>query len=115
MKTHTFYGWVLLPALVLLSLVGWWLFGALGSRELADNLLPWLAELPMVTCYAAASLVAAMVAMQATGMNLDNTERARLLQLAVAGDKGAERALWFEALCWFVMLGFAALYFVPAR
>lgn len=115
MKTHNVYAWFVLPALVLLSLVGWWLFGALGSRELADNLLPWLAELPMVTCYAAASLVAAMVAMQATGMNLDNVERARLLQLATEGDRNAERALWFEAICWFAMFGFAALYFVPAR
>jgi hypothetical protein len=115
MKTHVRYAVFVLPALVLLALVGWWLFGALSARPLPDNLLPWLGELPIATCYAAASLVGAIVAMQATGMNLDNGERATLLTRALAGDRNAERMLWFEAACWFAMFGFAALYFVPAR
>ena len=115
MQTHTKYAIVILPALVLLAMIGWWLFGALAGRALPDNLLPWLAELPIVTCYAAASLVAAMVAMQATGMNLDNRERAALINQAIAGDRNAERMLWFEALCWFGMFACAAIYFVPAR
>lgn len=115
MKTHARYALLVLPALVALSLGGWWLFGALSSRALPDNLLPWLSELPIGTCFATASLVGALVAMQATGMNLDNTMRAQLLQRALAGDRNAERLLWFEAACWFGMFHYAALYFVPAR
>lgn len=115
MKTHTAYSVFLLPALVLLSLIGWWLLGALSARGMTDDLLSWLAELPVVTCFATASLVAAIVAMQATGMNIDNDTRAQLMGRALSGDRNAERVLWHESLCWFAMFGMAALYFVPAR
>lgn len=115
MKLHTRYSIFLLPAMVLLSVLGWWLFGAFSARGMTDDLLAWLAELPVVTCFAMASLIAAMVAMQATGMNIDNEARAKLLRAAAAGDRNAERVLWHESLCWFAMFGMAALYFVPAR
>lgn len=106
---------IALPLLVLLSYVGWVLFGALPGVALSPDLMPWLAELPFITCYALATLVAAMAAMQVTGMNICNADRTELLRRAAGGNRDAYRVVRHESWCWFAMLVLAAFYFWPAR
>ncbi len=115
MKGLAKYSLLVLPALVLLSLVGWVVLGGLPDVTLTGDLVSWLAELPILACYALATLVAAMAAMHLTGMIIDNVYRLALLQRAANGNRDAFRVVVHESVCWFVMLGFAALYFWPAR
>lgn len=115
MKGLAKYSLLVLPLLVLLAIVGWIFIGGLPDVELTGDLMSWLAELPILTCYALATLVAAMAGMHLTGMNIDNADRLALLQRAASGNRDAYRVVRHESLCWFVMLGFAALFFWPAR
>lgn len=106
---------LVLPLLVLLAIGGWLVIGGLPDVELTGDLMSWLAELPIVTCYALATLIAAMCGMHLSGMNIDNADRLALLQRAASGNRDAYRVVRHESLCWFAMLAFAALYFWPAR
>lgn len=106
---------LVLPLLVLLAIAGWVVIGGLPSVVLTGDLMSWLAELPILTCYALATLVAAMAGMHVTGMNLDNADRLALMHRAASGNYEAYRVVRHEALCWFAMLALAALYFWPAR
>ena len=115
MKGLAKYALLVLPALVLLSLIGWVVLGGLPDVTLTGDLVSWLAELPILTCYALATLVAAMCGMHLSGMNIDNADRLALLQRAASGNRDAYRVVVHESVCWFVMLGFAALYLWPAR
>ena len=113
MKSFTKNAWFLLPALALMSLAGWWFLGALTRHGVTGDLLGWLAELPILTCYAIAALVAEPVRMHVSGMNLSNRDRAELTRRAAAGDRDAERVLHLETCCWFVWLLLSTLFFLP--
>lgn len=115
MKGLAKYSLLVLPALVLLSLAAWLVLGGLPDVTLTGDLVSWLVELPILTCYALATLVAAMAGMHLTGMNIDNADRIALLQRAASGNRDAYRVVRHESLCWFGMLALAALYFWPAR
>lgn len=115
MKSLNKNSWVLLPLLCLMSCVGWWFLGALTAQGVTGDLLGWLAELPIVTCYALAALIAAQVGMNVTGMNLANDTRRELTLRAADGDRNAERVLLYEMVAWFLMLAIALFFFVPQR
>lgn len=115
MKSINKNSWIVLPLLVLMSCAGWWFLGALTRDGITGDLLSWLAELPIVTCYALAALVAAQVGMNVTGMNLPNDTRRELMRQAADGNRDAERVLLYEMVAWFLMLAIALFFFVPAR
>lgn len=115
MKKHVVMAVFWLPLMVMLTLAGWVFLGALPRMHdyLTGDLVAWLAELPVVTCYALAAGVATMFTMHATGMNLDNEIRSRLLTRAAEGDLHARGALNDEAKQWFAFTALWALYFFP--
>lgn len=106
---------LVLPALVLLALAGYLVLGGLPGVTISGDQIAWLSELPFVTAWAMATLVAAFCAMQITGMNIENAERIALLERAAAGNRDAYRVVRLESICWFAMLALAALFFWPAR
>ena len=108
-KTLLFY----LPGMALLAIVGWTIFGALPGMAITGDVLSWLLELPVVTCYAMAAGAAALLLMHITGMNIDNSTRAALMQQAQAGDLHAVRALRDETIAWIVTLVLAGIFFWP--
>lgn len=110
-STKAFLIW--LPLLAILAVMGWIVIGALPGVELTGDHLAWLAELPVVTCYAVAAGGASILGMQITGMNIDNTERGQLLQKAAAGDLHAYRLLKLETFAWLAHLAFWSLFFFP--
>lgn len=109
--TKTFLFW--LPLMVLLTVVGWTVFGALPGAQMTGDLIAWLLELPVVTCYALAAGGATIMAMNVMGLNIANEERVRLLQLAAAGDRAARDVLNAEAAAWAVFLIIFAAFFFP--
>lgn len=110
-STKAFLLW--LPMLTVLTVFGWVVFGAFPGVELTGDHLAWLAELPVITCYAVAAGGACILAMQVTGMNIDNAERCQLLTKAAAGDLNAYRILKLETFAWLAHLAFWSLFFFP--
>ena len=113
MKSHTklFAFW--LPLMVLLTIVGWTLFGALPGAVMTGDETAWLLELPIVTCYARAAAGAAVLTMHITGMNLENSYRCELTKLAAGGNPYARQVLIDEMLAWFFVMGAWCVFFFP--
>lgn len=102
-----------LPLMVVLTLLGWLVLGALPGMRMTGDLVAWLAELPVVTCYAIAAGAATSLTMRATGMNLENSYRAKLIERAAAGDIAAHRTLSQEIRAWLAFLAIWSLFFFP--
>lgn len=102
-----------LPAMVCVTLVGWIVLGALPGMAMTGDIVSWLLELPVITCYALATAGATMLMMQVTGLNLDNEYRLRLIDKAAVGDKAALNVLNSEAAAWCVFLVIFAVIFFP--
>lgn len=113
MKKHTLTFLVLLPLTVLLVLIGWTVFSALPGATMTGDLIAWLMELPVITAYALAAGGATMLTMCWTGMNIDNGQRAILIERAAAGDRHAFRVLAMESLQWVAILTIFSVVFFP--
>lgn len=113
MKTSTkaFAFW--LPIMVVLTLLGWLVLGALPNMKMNGDLIAWLMELPVTTCYAIAAAGATILTMQVSGINIDNDERAQLLRTALEGSEPARRALVLETAAWLGFLCVWSLFFFP--
>lgn len=113
MTTHfkAFAFW--LPLMVVLTLLGWIVLGALPGMRMTGDLVAWLTELPVVTCYAIAAGAATSLSMRATGMNLENTYRAELIRRAANGDHAAHQTLSQEIRAWLGFLVIWSLFFFP--
>lgn len=114
MKTHTkaFAFW--LPLMVVLTLLGWLVLGALPNLRMTSDLIAWLMELPVTTCYAIAAGGATVLTMQVTGMNLDNDYRDFLVADAVKNhNTAALHVLALETVAWLGTLAAFALFFFP--
>lgn len=116
MKRAMRYAVIVLPLMAVLAVGTWWLFGALMRKDaVVDDMMVWLGELPIATCWAIAVLVGAIVAMEATGMNIDNAQRRVYVSRVAEGDSGALWVLLLEAGCWFGMITASALVFGMGR
>lgn len=113
MKGHNqaFLFW--LPGLVVMTLCGWLLFGALPGMRMTGDLIAWLMELPVTTCYAVAAGGATLLTMHITGLDLSPEMRSALQALALQGNPHAKWALTKEALAWFGFLALYAVFFFP--
>lgn len=113
MKSHTklFAFW--LPLMVLVTIVGWTLFGALPGAVMTGDEIAWLLELPIITCYALAAAGAAVLSMHITGMNLSNEYRCELTKLAAGGDLNARQVLSDEMYAWFFVMAVWCVFFFP--
>lgn len=114
MKAHAklFAFW--LPLMVLLTLAGWLVFGALPQMQLTGDLIAWLMELPVTTCYAGGAGGATALTMHWTGINLPNDQRAALIERVLTdGDAAALRILILETTAWLGFLAIWALFFFP--
>jgi hypothetical protein len=110
-STKAFVLW--LPLMVTMTLLGWLVFGALPNMRMTSDLIAWLMELPVTTCYAIAAGGATVLTMQVTGINIPNTRREFLLAQALAGDLNARWALKLEAHAWLAFLAVYSLFFFP--
>jgi hypothetical protein len=113
MTTHLKAFAIWLPLMTLLTLVGWLVLGALPGMRMTGDLVAWLAELPVVTCYAIAAGAATSLSMRATGMNLDNDYRCELIKKAALGDNAALKTLNQEIRAWLAFLAIWSLFFFP--
>jgi hypothetical protein len=113
MTTHLKAFAIWLPLMTLLTLLGWLVLGALPGMRMTGDLVAWLAELPVVTCYAIAAGAATSLTMRATGMNLENAYRSELIKLAAAGDQAALKTLNQEIRAWLAFLAIWSLFFFP--
>lgn len=114
MKTHTkaFVFW--LPLMVVMALIGWLVLGALPNMRMTSDLVAWLMELPVTTCYAIAAGGATVLTMEVTGLNLDNEYRQFLIADAVKnGNRSALAVISLEGLAWFGFLAIFSLFFFP--
>jgi hypothetical protein len=112
--TYSFKAFAIwLPLLALLSILGWIVLGAMPGARFTGDILAWLAELPVITCHAAAAGGACVLGMHITGMNIDNVERSRLMERAANGDAAALRLLQLETFAWLAHLAFWSLFFFP--
>lgn len=113
MKTSTkaFVFW--LPIMVVLTLLGWLVLGALPNMKMTGDLIAWLMELPVTTCYAIAAAGATILTLQVTGINIDNDLRALLFVRACRGDRDAQRVLILETAAWLGFLCVWSLFFFP--
>lgn len=102
-----------LPLMVVLTVLGWLVLGALPGMRMTGDLVAWLAELPVITCYAIAAGAATSLTMRATGMNLDNAYRQQLIERAANGDASAHRTLNQEIRAWLAFLAIWSLFFFP--
>lgn len=110
------YVWALLvwlPLMTLVTLAGWLVFGALPRMELTGDLIAWLLELPVVTCYAIAAGGFTMLTMHWTGINIDNEQRAELFGMALAGNRHARHLLLIETAAWLGFLCVFGSFFFP--
>jgi hypothetical protein len=112
-STKTYLLW--LPMMAMLAVGGWVVLGALPGVSVTGDLIAWLMELPVLTCFALAIGGAALSTMQITGMNLENDYRRKLVERAPDGDNDAFRVLCLESVQWFVFLAFWLTLFWPGR
>lgn len=110
-QTQEFTLW--LPGLVLLSVVGFVVLGAI-TRVTGDS-LAWLAELPVLCAYAAAALAFSWLIKYLYLHDLDREAELRLHAAAERGDMDAQWLLTKDRLetlaCVLAML----VFFFPAR
>lgn len=113
MKTYakTFLFWM--PLMVLATIVGWTVLGALPGATMTGDLIAWLMELPVITVYALAAGGATMLTMHWTGMNIDNDRRAELFEMALCRNKDATRLLIIESVQWVAVLIVFSIFFFP--
>lgn len=109
--TKAFLIW--LPLMVVLTLLGWLLLGALPDMRMTGDLIAWLMELPVTTCYAIAAGGATFLTLQVAGINIDNARRCDLMQRAQDGDDAARTALRDEAVSTIWVLMTWAVFFFP--
>ena len=106
-----FFVW--LPLMVVAVLLGWLVFGALPNMRMTGDLIAWLMELPVTTCYAIAVGGATFLTLQVAGINIDNTTRTALMARAQAGDAAARAVLRDEAVSTIWVLMLWAVFFFP--
>jgi hypothetical protein len=105
---------VWLPVLVILSIAGWVVFGALDQRITADA-LSWLLELPILCAYLAAACGAAWLVKFTYLRDLNADDECDLHALAQKGNKGARWLIVKDRIEWAFLLILFALFFWPAR
>jgi hypothetical protein len=113
MKAHTKAFVLWLPMMVAATLLGWLVFGALPNMHMTGDLIAWLMELPVTTCYAIAAGAATFLTLQVAGVNIDNDARADLMRRAHQGDRNARDALRDETLATISVLMLWSVFFFP--
>lgn len=102
-----------LPGMVLLSVLGFVVFGAL--TPLAGDVLAWLAELPVLCAHAAAALGVAWAAKALYLFDLDRDQERDLHQAARSGEAGARWVLIKDRLETLTCIALSLAFFWPAR
>jgi hypothetical protein len=105
---------VWLPVLVILSIGGWVVFGALDQRITADA-LAWLLELPILCAYLAAACGAAWLVKFTYLFDLSCPREDALHSLVQQGDEHARWLLVKDRLEWAFLLVLFVAFFWPAR
>lgn len=113
MKTSTkaFVFW--LPAMVLLTVVGWTVLGALPGARMTGDLIAWLLELPVVTCWAVAAVGMAALVKCGVLREIGGTEERELHELAKKGDRNARWLIIKDRIEWLCLLVLSGTFFFP--
>lgn len=113
MKTSTkaFVFW--LPLMVLLTVVGWTVLGALPGARLTGDHIAWLLELPVVTCWAVAAIGSAALIKCWVLREVDAREEAELYRLAKEGNAHARWLLIKDRTEWLCLLILCGAFYFP--
>lgn len=104
-----------IPLALLITFLGYLVFGAIPGVTLTGDLIAWLLELPVVLIYALVAVGLTVAVMTITGANVDNDKRIELIDLAVQGNRDAYFILIMETTAWLLFLALFALFFFPQR
>lgn len=110
---------IAMPAMVLFTLVGYFLLGAMPGALLTGDLIAALAQLPIITVHAFAAVGLTWLFHRATFRDLDDDEENALRDIlrSLDGDcaRGALHLLYIDFLRWMVPLCVFAIFFFPQR
>jgi len=109
--TKAFVFW--LPLMVVITVVGWTVFGALPGAQMTGDLIAWLLELPVTTCYALAAVASAALFKRVFWREVDCDEEAELNRLAQAGNRQARWLIIKDRAEWLCLLILSGIYFFP--
>lgn len=102
-----------LPAMVVLAVLGFVVFGAL--TPMTGDALAWLAELPALCAYAAAALGASWAMKKLYLHDIDTEQEIALHAAVLAGDANARWLLVKDRLETFACIILAFAFFWPSR
>lgn len=113
MKTTTkaFVFW--LPLMVIITIVGWTIFGALPGAQMTGDLIAWLLELPVTTCYALAAVASAALFKRVFWREVDHGEEDELNTHIKSGNRHARWLLIKDRIEWLCLLILSGIYFFP--
>jgi hypothetical protein len=110
------WAWLLLvwlPIFAAIVLVAWIVVGALPGMKMTSDLIAWLMELPVTTCYAIAAGGATLLTLHLSGISIDPDDRDALRKAAHAGDPVPRSILRYEAQVTVGVLLIWAVFFFP--
>lgn len=106
---------ILLPSQVLLTVLGYAVFGMLDPRIAVENPFAFLVELPAMAAYAAAAMAFTVFVKLLAWHDLPRGAEDALHKRASEGDAGARWILIKDRIEWIVLLIIFIVFFWPPR
>jgi hypothetical protein len=104
-----------IPLALVITFLGYLVFGAIPGVALTGDLIAWLLELPVVLIYALVAVGLSVGFMNIIGANIENDKRCELVKLAYEGNRDALYVLIMESVTWLLVFSTCALFFYPHR
>ena len=104
-----------IPIALVITFLGYLVFGAIPGVTLTGDLIAWLLELPVVLIYALVAIGVSVGFMNIIGANVENDYRCELVKAAADGNRDALIVLIMESATWLLVLSVFALFFYPHR
>ncbi len=104
-----------IPLALVITFLGYLVFGAIPGVTLTGDLIAWLMELPVILIFALVAVGLAVAVMNITGANIQNDKRDELINEAKMGNRFAFYILILETTTWLAVLALFARFFFPQR
>lgn len=104
-----------IPIALVITFLGYLVFGAIPGVTLTGDLIAWLLELPVVLIYALVAIGVSVGFMNIIGANVENDTRCALVADAAKGNRDSLYVLIMESATWLLVFSIFALFFYPHR